>query len=196
MATLSAKGAKTKLRILQTASELFHRHGMHAVSPDQVIDASRTGKGQFYHYFRSKEALIHEVLLWQLDALLNGDASQTGNVESWDDLRGWFASHIEIEKRFNMTRACPFGGAANEMTPAEERLREDLQLIFDVAKSQLISFFLHEKAQGRLSIDADETSYADFCIATIEGALLIGKVKRDSNVAEAVVAHALQYLER
>ena len=45
-----------------------------ATSPDEIIEASRTGKGQFYHYFKSKEGLVHEVLQAHLDAIRNGTA--------------------------------------------------------------------------------------------------------------------------
>jgi AcrR family transcriptional regulator len=56
------RGAETRLRIIRAAADLFHKQGARATSPDEIIEASRTGKGQFYHYFKSKEGLIHEVL--------------------------------------------------------------------------------------------------------------------------------------
>jgi hypothetical protein len=37
---------------------------------------------------------------------------------------------------------------------------------------------------------------ADFCIATIQGALLMGKVTRDSRPAEGAVQEALTHLKR
>ena len=36
----SARGAETRLRIIQTAAELFNKHGVGATSPDQIIEAS------------------------------------------------------------------------------------------------------------------------------------------------------------
>src|SRR6201987_2841460 len=66
------KGAETRLRIIRTAAELFHKQGARSTSPDQVIEASRTGKGQFYHYFKSKEGLVHEVLQTYLVEIKNG----------------------------------------------------------------------------------------------------------------------------
>ena len=56
------RGAETRGRIIQVAAELFHKQGVRATSPDEIIEASGTGKGQFYHYFKSKEGLIQEVL--------------------------------------------------------------------------------------------------------------------------------------
>jgi AcrR family transcriptional regulator len=53
---MSMKGDETKLRILHAAADLFHKQGIRATSPDEIIEASRTGKGQFYHYFKNKAA--------------------------------------------------------------------------------------------------------------------------------------------
>lgn len=41
------------MRIIASAADLFHKQGVHATSPDDVIENSDTGKGQFYHYFKS-----------------------------------------------------------------------------------------------------------------------------------------------
>ena len=69
MNSRSAKGAETRLRIIRAAADLFHKQGVRATSPDQILEASGTGKGQFYHYFKNKEGLIHEVLQSHLDAI-------------------------------------------------------------------------------------------------------------------------------
>ena len=50
-----AKGADTKLRIIRAAADLFHKQGVHATGPDEIIKASGTKRGQFYYYFKSKE---------------------------------------------------------------------------------------------------------------------------------------------
>lgn len=195
MAELSQRGAETKERIIRAAAELFHKKGLRATTPEDVIEASGTGKGQFYHYFKSKEGLIHEVLVWHHDRILAGLAPIKYDVASWDDLERWFASHIEMQKEFGMTRGCPFGTAANEITEGEESLREDIKRIFDTIRNRLAMFFIQEKAQQRLRQDADEQRLAAYCIATVQGAMLLGKVARDSAVAEAIIRESLSHLK-
>jgi hypothetical protein len=63
-------------------------------------------------------------------------------------------------------------------------------------KNKLRAFFIREKARGRLAADADEDRLADFCIATIQGAMLMGKVKRSSQLVEGAVQEALVHLRR
>src|SRR5262245_62728112 len=88
------------LRIIQAAAELFHKQGVGATSPDQIIEASGTGKGQFYHYFKSKEGLVHEVLQSHLDAIRTGAAPLKYEIESWQDLEQWFLAQVALQRRF------------------------------------------------------------------------------------------------
>jgi TetR/AcrR family transcriptional regulator, transcriptional repressor for nem operon len=192
----SAKGAETRLRIIQAAAELFHKQGVGATSPDQIIEASGTGKGQFYHYFKSKEGLVHEVLQSHLDAIRTGAAPLKYEIESWQDLEQWFLAQVALQRRFGMTRGCPFGTIGNEVTENDELIRQDLSLIFELVKNKLAVFFIKEKAKGRLFKDADEDQMADFCIATIQGAMLLGKIKRNGQPVEAAVGEALAHLKR
>ena len=192
----SSRGAQTRLRIIRVAADLFHKQGVHLTSPDEVIEASGTGKGQFYHYFKNKEGLVHEVLLNHLDAIKTGTAPIHYEIKSWRELEQWFHAQIALQRRFNMARGCPFGTIGNEVTESDELIRQDLNLIFEVMKNKLATFFVTEKAKGRLVSEAREEHLADFCIALIQGAMLMGKIKRKSQPAEATVQEAMRHLRR
>jgi TetR/AcrR family transcriptional regulator, transcriptional repressor for nem operon len=192
----SAQGAETRSRIIQAAADLFHKQGVHATSPDQVIEASHTGKGQFYHYFRNKEGLVHEVLQTHLEAIRTGTAALNYEIGSWQDLEQWFIAHVALQKQFRMTRGCPFGTIGNEVTENDELIRQDLSLIFEVVKNKLAAFLIHEKARGALLPGTNPEVLADFCIATVQGAMLVGKVKRNAQLVEATVREALGHLRQ
>jgi TetR/AcrR family transcriptional repressor of nem operon len=191
---VSERGAATRQRIIATAADLFHKQGVGATSPDEILEASGTGKGQFYHYFKSKDGLVHEVLQTYIDGVESGAAPVNYEVGSWEDLERWFVSHIELQKRFHMTRGCPFGTIGNGVTEKDELIRQDLSHLFEIVKNKLRGFFIREKAQRRLLAGADEDRLADFCIATIQGAMLMGKVKRNSQPVEATVKEAMAHL--
>src|SRR5690348_15908185 len=171
MKTRFVRGAETRLRIIRTAADLFHKQGMRATSPDEIIEASRTGKGQFYHYFKSKEGLVHEVLQGYLEAIQTGSSPHNYEIASWQDLELWFLAQIQLQNNFQMTRGCPFGTIGNEVTENDELIRQDLSLIFEVVKNKLSAFFIQEKAKGWLDEKADAEEMADFCMATIQGAM-------------------------
>jgi len=188
------RGAETRLRIISTAADLFHKQGARATSPDQIIQASRNGKGQFYHYFTSKEGLIHEVLQTYLDEIKTGSARVNYEIRSWRDLEKWFAAQVELQKSFEMTRGCPFGTLGNEVSENDELIRQDLSFIFEVVKNKLAAFFVREKAKGSLVKQADPERMAEFCIASMQGAMLMGKIKRSSQTVETTVEEALAHL--
>ena len=192
----SEKGTATRLRIIRTAADLFHKQGVGATSQDEILEASRASKGQFYHYFGNKEGLVHEVLQNYIEGVKTGTSPVNYEIDSWDDLERWFASQIELQKKFRMTRGCPFGTVGNGVTEKDELIRQDLSHLFEIVKNKLRVFFIREKAQGRLAADADEDRLADFCIATVQGAMLMGKVKRSAQPVEAVVREALAHLRR
>ena len=188
------EGRPTRLRIIQAAANLFHKQGIHLTSPDDIIEDSGTGKGQFYHHFKNKEALVHAVMQFHLDAIENGTSPVRFDVDSWSGLEQWFNRHLELQRMFEMTRACPIGTIGNDVTERNELIRLDVALIFDVMKRKLVTFFLREKAGGHLAGDANEEALAIYCIATIQGAMLLGKIARTSTPAELVVKEAFAHL--
>jgi len=181
---------------MRAACELLHKQGFVATSPEQIMEASATGKGQFYHYFKSKEGLIHQVLQDRLEAIKAGTRSFNREITSWEELEKWFLAHIELQRSFGMTRGCPFGTIGNEVTETDELIRQDINLIFEVIKNNIAAFFIKEKAAGRLAKEASEDRLAGFCIAAIQGALLMGKIGRDSQTGEGTVREALTHLKR
>ena len=74
------KSRNTKNRIVTAAWRLFHEQGYENTTVDEIIAASGTSKGSFYHYFEGKDALLgslsilfdekYEQLMEQLDPAL------------------------------------------------------------------------------------------------------------------------------
>ena len=63
-------------------------------------------------------------------------------MTSWrvQELEDWFAAHIKLQKRFNMTRGCPIGAVGIEVTEHEELIRQDVALAFEVMSNKLAAF--------------------------------------------------------
>ena len=194
MTAHSERGEKTRLEILRAAGDLFHARGVAATSPDDVIEASGTGKGQFYHYFKSKDGLVHAVLQNYVDQIRAGQNPAYFDIKTWSDLERFFLIHVELQKSFKMTRSCLFGTIGNGVTDKDELVRQDLNLIFEIMKNNLATFFKIEKTLGKLSAMAHEGQLADFCIATVQGAMLMGKIRRSAQSVEATIEASLHFL--
>jgi len=188
----------TKVRMIRAAADLFHKQGVHLTTPEEVVKAAGATMNQFYHHFTNKEGLVHAVLGTYYDAIRDAAGpvnSINYEISSWRDLEKWFLAHIKLQKRFQMKRGCPFGTVGNELIGQEGAVREDLSRIFELVKGRLATFFAKEGSKGRLAEDASPELLADFCIATIQGAMLLGKVRKDSRPVETTVREALAHLK-
>lgn len=52
------KRQSTKSRIVKSAWNLFYKNGYEETTINDIIAASKTSKGTFYHYFKGKDALL------------------------------------------------------------------------------------------------------------------------------------------
>lgn len=55
------KRQSTKSRIVKAAWNLFYKKGYDQTTVEDIITASKTSKGTFYHYFKGKEALLNSL---------------------------------------------------------------------------------------------------------------------------------------
>ena len=55
------KRQSTKSRIVKAACNLFYKKGYDKTTVEDIIAASKTSKGTFYHYFKGKEALLNSL---------------------------------------------------------------------------------------------------------------------------------------
>ena len=109
------KRAHKREQLIETAAQLFNRHGYHAAGIDHVIAEAGIAKTTLYRHFESKEALIiavlrridekfREAMRKAVDA--SADDPKKRLLATFDFLEDWFG-----DKSFY---GCPFMSAASE----------------------------------------------------------------------------------
>lgn len=63
---MARKRQSPKSRIIKSAWNLFYKNGYEETTINDIIAASKTSKGTFYHYFKGKDALLN-TLAYLLD---------------------------------------------------------------------------------------------------------------------------------
>ena len=184
----------SKQKIIETAMRLFHTQGVHKTGIDQILRESGTGKGQFYHYFDSKDDLVHQVMQYFRLQLESGDIPLTKELRNWKELEQWFFFFIEAQKKKECKRSCPIATIAANLSAEQDLLRKEACGIFDYSRQPLINFFQKMKNEGKLIKSADPRSITDFCYSIIQGGLLVAKIQQDITSFENSVNHALRYI--
>jgi hypothetical protein len=77
------------------------------------------------------------------------------------------------------------------VTDNGEFIRQDFSHLFEIVKNKLRDFFIKRRRVGWLGRREDRL--ADFCIATVQEAMLMGKVKRSRRPVEAAAREALAH---
>ena len=77
---LTKRGTKRREQVLETAARLFSEQSYHGTTVGDICDALGVGKGVFYWYFESKEALFSELLEDSLFRLRKAQHSVIENV--------------------------------------------------------------------------------------------------------------------
>jgi AcrR family transcriptional regulator len=125
----SSKPARADLpppreRILAAARDLFHRHGIRAVSVDAVAEAAGTNKMTLYRHFDSKDALVAEYLKqfaaenerWWQDLHASHPEDPQGELDAWvEQMCQCLADEGE--------RGCPISNAAVELPEKDHPAR-------------------------------------------------------------------------
>jgi AcrR family transcriptional regulator len=86
---LTAKGARTRARIVEEAAALIHERGVAGTTLDDVKVAAEVSGSQMYHYFPDKNALISAVLTYQCGLVLAAHEAALQALVSTGDIVGW-----------------------------------------------------------------------------------------------------------
>jgi hypothetical protein len=95
-----------------------------------------------------------------------------------------------------MRRGCPLAIIGNGLTQEDEAIRQALDVVFDTLKERVATFLNKEKSEARLLLTADEEQLAHLYVAAVQGAILIGKVRRDSRTVKGIFEDLSTHLSR
>jgi TetR/AcrR family transcriptional repressor of nem operon len=187
-----------KEQILEAATRLMQVRGYHRTALDDVLRESGAGKGNFYHYFPSKEDLGYAIL----DRLVRGFSARTLDpifgdpvLSPLEQVGAFLEAILAGQRARNCVGGCPMGNLATELADVHEGFRTRLVQGFDLWRSRLAGALARAQADGALAPEADPDALARFLVAGLEGGILLAKVQRDVRVLEACVAELRRHLD-
>jgi TetR/AcrR family transcriptional repressor of nem operon len=201
MPEYSDKALQTRDRILRSAVELFYQHGYNATGLERVIGAAGVVKGNFYYYFKSKEALAVEALRWHrervarelgVDSGLGGGSPLQRLFTLLDGMRDQVvggSGDCEV-------RGCFFGNLALEMSAASEEVRRELAVIFDNLRALMADLIAQAQQVGEVSADVEPAKTAAMVLSLLEGAVLLSKTAQNPAEIDGALDFIRGYLTR
>ena len=163
---------------MERAADLFAERGIAATSVDEVLAAAGAGKGQFYHYFRSRDELAAAAVGNRCAQVVAGLTQALGGVSSLAGLERALAGFVAGFEQMGMP-GCPIGTLATEVAGRNEDARLQAAAGFD-AWEQLLAGALERMRQcGELRADAAPAVLATGLLASIEGGMVLSQARKD-----------------
>jgi AcrR family transcriptional regulator len=116
--TANSRPSPARQRLLDAATDLFYREGIHSVGVDRIIEEAGVTRATMYKQFEGKEGLVLAYLRGE-DGRLRALFAEAGSAS--DDpavLLDLVIAGIEQDIRERHTRGCPFINAAAEYPDA------------------------------------------------------------------------------
>lgn len=166
-----SRSNKRTLLILY-AIRVFHKKGVNGTGIAEIMELAGVGKGQFYHYFGSKDQFICEVVRFTMDYFLQRIAPYTNRLESLAAFDHWFQPYVEFAQLPD-SMGCPVGAIASELSPSNPSVRATAALCLQrwvIALAEGLAFLQQETGTvGRFQ----PLEVAEELASDIQGALLM-----------------------
>jgi AcrR family transcriptional regulator len=175
---ITRRGRASRERIVEQAAELFAERGIAAVSVDEVLAAAGAGKGQFYHYFRSRDELAAAAVGFRCAQVVAGLGEALGGVSSLVGLEQALAGFVTGFEQSGMP-GCPIGTLATEVAGRNEDARIQAAAGFDAWEQLLADALERMRQRGELRTDAGPAVLATGLLASIEGGMVLSQVRGD-----------------
>ncbi len=188
-ATATERGASTRDRIVDAASDLFYAHGLRAVSADRIIQQAGITKVTFYRHFPSKDDVIVAYLqrraAWEREVILGASAAVHGDV---DETIRLVSEGIGREACTPGFRGCPFINAAAEYADADHPVRQVV--------SEHRTWFLAMLAKLVGAVGITDPAVADELMMLRDGAMVTGYLGTPDRVTAALLSASRAVIDK
>ncbi|MDQ3393599.1 MAG: TetR/AcrR family transcriptional regulator [Bacteroidota bacterium] len=180
----------TKNNILKQSGILFNTQGYKSTSISNITDATGYTKGAIYRHFDSKEALEKETLIYlsgiMFDKMRELIKNQQTAGNKIREVLNFFESYIINAP---IKGGCPLLNVAIEADDANPLLKEEAAKILNSLKGSLVHILNNGIKYNQIKADIDKNFYATIIIASLEGAIMMSKLRGQNDEMKIIIRH-------
>lgn len=191
---LTARGEKTRSRIIATAADLIRVRGVGGTTLDDVVVASNVSKSQLYHHFENKQALVRAVIEMVGNRRIADERERLSKVTTFAGLRRWRDALVENNSLHDGSYGCALGSLANEVADQDAIARQKLDELFGAWRELFEDLMRRFQGAGLIPEDADVAKLATGLLATLQGGYLLAQTSRDVTPMASAIDMALTHL--
>lgn len=177
---------------MTAAKRLFWLQGFESTSPNDIYRESGAGQGSFYHHFKGKLDLAHQVLL----EICEDEIAVIDRVmDENDDPLKRIEAYLSLPREG--TRGCKLGRFVYEPSIEKPEIREPVAHYLAYLRNFLESTLTQAQTRGQLGTSLSPDELAQIILTTIQGGYVLSRAfgeSRQLNDATAAVKTLLKLL--
>jgi TetR/AcrR family transcriptional repressor of nem operon len=192
---LTARGAKTRARIVAAAADLMYIQGVGATTLDDVLAASGASKSQLYHHFDGKDALVRAVIDHVGERIIQREREALGHVSTIRGLRRWRDALVQNNALRHGAYGCSLGALASEVSDHDALARHALSQLFAEWQGLLAGVLERLQDGGALRADVSVDQLATGLMAALQGGYVLAQTEQDVAPMATAIDMALAHIE-
>lgn len=184
-ARLTAKGERTRTRIVDAAAQLIYQQGVVGTTLEDVKAAAEVSSSQLYHYFADKDDLVDAVIDHQAAAVLRTQLD--ADFATPEGLRAWRDLMISEAGRADGQGGCPLGALGGQLAEADPDARARVAAGFASWSETIRDQLQARHTNCQLPPGTNPADLAVTLLAALQGGLLLAQVQRDTRPLEATL---------
>src|SRR5215813_2653937 len=189
------KGEATRREIIEKAAPIFNKKGFEGASLSDLMEATGLEKGGIYRHFESKEQLAEEAFDYAWNLALERRMAGTETIDNSVDRLKQIVRNFREGREGLVPGGCPLLNTAVESDDGNAALRSRAKRAMTGLLARLESIVEDGKNRGEIKNAVDAEGVAMLIVGTLEGSLMVNRLREKDTAIRVAVQHLEEYLE-
>lgn len=192
---LTARGAKTRERIVAAAADLMYVRGVGATTLDDVVTASGVSKSQLYRHFAGKDEVVRAVVDLMGERVIERERNSLSHVSTMAGLHRWRDALVQNNALRHGAYGCALGSFASEVADHDDVARRTLLALFAEWQGLLAGVLHRLQDNAVLAPEAPVEQLATGLMGALQGGYMLAQTARDVTPMATSIDMALTHIE-
>jgi AcrR family transcriptional regulator len=192
---ITARGRRTRRRIVDAALEVVSERGANATSLDEVGARAGTSKSQLYHYFSDRDDLLRAVAEATNEMVLDAQSELFAGLGTPAGMRRWADALVQLNETRHGAGGCPIASLLAQIGEHDQDARTMLARGFDRWEGAIRAGLEAQRDAGQLRSDTDVAWLAACVLASLQGGFVLAQARRNPAALQAALDGALALVD-
>ena len=189
------KGEQTRQEIIRKAAPIFNQQGYDGAALSDLMKATGLEKGGIYRHFESKQQLAADAFDYAWKIAMETRFEGTQEISNRVDRLKQIIRNFRDRRAGLVPGGCPLLNTAIDSDDGNPQLRGKARRALSSWLDRLKSIAEEGKQRGEVRTDVESAELAALIVSTLEGSLMVSRLKRQDEPLNMACRYLEQCLE-